>query len=145
MRLIWCCVLWLAAGCSEIPRDPEETLDRVRATGRFEVGLVATGGPRPEAESRFLRSIAAAADARPELHTGASEELLTMLEEGELDLVVGKFHHKTPWGKRVTFIPPLTGRKDAEAGMLVSAAARNGENAWIALVHGEADLLEGAL
>ena len=143
MRWLCCCLL-LAAGCSEIPKDPEETLQRVRATGRFEVGLVASGEPRADAERLFLRKLAGAAGARPELTTGASEELLTMLEEGQLDLVVGAFHVKTPWMKRVTFVPPLTARTDAEAGMIVSAATRNGENAWIALVHGEADVLEGA-
>ncbi|HEX8215750.1 MAG TPA: hypothetical protein VF582_09830, partial [Allosphingosinicella sp.] len=80
----------LCASCNEIPKDPDRTLDRVRAERQYKVGLIASGEPVGADRQRlFLSRVSAAAQARPELETGASEPLLAKLEEGELDLVVG--------------------------------------------------------
>ena len=75
-----------------------------------------------------------ATGARPALEAGAAEPLLTRLEEGGLDLVVGEFAEKSPWSTRVTFTDPIA----VEGPVMLAAAARNGENAWIGLVHREA-------
>lgn len=129
----------LLAGCGAIPRDPDGTLERVRAERRFRVGLIAApadvGGRRRDA---FLRAVGAAAGAAPAVETGASEPLLDRLEAGELDLVVGELTPKTPWAKRVTLLPALDEQVGRRGHSHLAAAARNGENAWIALLHREA-------
>lgn len=131
----------LAGACSMVPQDPDETLDRIREEGAFNVGVVARGSAASDAEMRFLAQVGEAASARPVVYTGAAETLLSKLEDGELDLVLGEFHSSTPWATRVTFVPPLT--KAGDDVIVVSAAAPNGENEWISLLHGKADLLGG--
>ncbi|TFI59656.1 hypothetical protein E2493_03290 [Sphingomonas parva] len=132
-----------ACACSGIPRDPEGTLERVRAERAFKVGVIARGAAVSAAELAFLRNVERATGARAAIETGSAENLLLRLEEGGLDLVVGPFGTRTPWITRVSFVPPPDKRKAGEGVLLPSAAARNGENGWIALLHGEADALGG--
>ena len=74
------------------------------------------------------------------------ERLLTALEEGELDLVVGEVEHASPWSKRVTLVkPPLATTQVKPAPELqMVAIARNGENGWIELLHHEAKAVAGS-
>lgn len=124
----------LAAGCDAIPSDPDGTLDRVRAERRFRVGLIATHAPPPDRASDLLRRLSRATGAKAALERGSAEALLTRLEEGELDLVLGEFAEKSPWAAQVTLTEPI----GPAGSTILAAAARNGENAWIALVHREA-------
>jgi hypothetical protein len=127
------------AGCGNLPRDPEGTLDRVRAEHRFAVGQVT--GARDGAGQAVVARVAQATGATPALTTGQLEPLLLQLEEGRLDLVVGgRFDRKTPWSTRVTLTKPLSAKDDAVREHL---AMRNGENAWITLVE-RAARAEGA-
>lgn len=128
--------LLLLFGCSDLPRDPDGTLDRVRATHRFRVGLVA-GAESPDAAMarRVLVAVAEAASARPTIESGSLEPLLMRLERGDLDLVVGgRFDEKTPWKTRVALGPALLVRSEAAGDTASHVIARNGENAWITLV-----------
>ena len=126
----------LLAACDPIPRDPERTLDRVRATRIIRVGEVA--GDAAGAWRPLLARVAAATGARPAWQRDSLEPLLLRLEAGELDLVVGGvFAKRTPWKSRVTLGPVL--RKDGEVGH--HAVARNGENAWVMLLEREARAL----
>lgn len=95
------CALLLTAACNAIPKDPEGTLERVRAERRFKVGLIASGHEPvdPDRRSAFLTGIARAAGARPSIEVGATEPLLAKLEGGALDLVIGAFEPKSPWAK----------------------------------------------
>lgn len=121
----------LAAACGPLPRDPENTLDRVRAERAFRVGLVA--GRAGSAGDRVVAAVARATGARPVAREGQLEPLLLALEAGRLDLVVGgRFDPDTPWATRVALGTPLD-RRDAD-GTQAFVAARNGENAWIILV-----------
>lgn len=131
----WLLPLLLAA-CGPIPRDPEGTLDRVRASHVIRVGVVAGG---TDAEWRpLLARIAAATGARPQAKAGGLEPLLLRLEEGELDLVVGgAFAEDTPWVSRVTLGPVL----HRQAKVAHHMVARNGENTWITLIEREARAL----
>lgn len=124
----------LAAGCGSIPSDPDGTLDRIRSQRVFRVGLIASPEPPPESARTLLRRLSRATGARARLEPGAAEALLTRLEEGGLDLVLGELAEKSPWAARVTLTEPLA----AGEGTILAAATRNGENAWIALVHREA-------
>lgn len=135
----------LVAACDSIPKDSEGTLDRIRAEGRFSVGIIASGQPAvgPARRRAMLRGVRAATDAEPVLEQGASESLLARLERGEIDLVVGELAPASPWGTRVTILPPLGEQVAADGHVHLVAAARNGENAWIALLHREARKVAG--
>ena len=125
-------ILLLLAACGQIPRDPEGTLDRVRASHLIRVGVVA--GDTAEHWQPLLGRVAAATGAKPRMEQGALEPLLLRLEQGELDLVVGgAFAEKSPWLPRVTLGPVI--RKEADVAHHV--VARNGENGWIMLIERE--------
>jgi ABC-type amino acid transport substrate-binding protein len=124
----------LLADCDSIPSDPHGTLDRVRAERAFRVGLVASDSEPPDGAVHFLRSLSRATGAKAVLERGPAETLLTRLEEGELDLVLGEFAEKSPWSTKVTLTEPIA----VNGPIVLAAAARNGENAWIAVVHREA-------
>lgn len=125
---------FMAAGCDAMPSDPDGTLERVRSERVFKVGLIASPAPPPEQAADLLRRLTRATAARPALEPGSAEALLTRLEEGELDLVLGEFAEKSPWSAKVTLTDPIA----THGPTILAAAARNGENGWIALVHREA-------
>lgn len=126
----------MIGGCDSIPADPDGTLERVRGERRFRVGLIASGErpAAPDGARALLERLSRATGARAAVEHGAAESLLTRLEEGGLDLVVGEFAEKSPWGAQVTLSEPI----GPGGPTILAAAARNGENAWIALVHREA-------
>ena len=130
----------LALGCSEIPKDPERTLERVRAQGVFKVGLIGSGQPPVGADrSRLLvERVGQRAKAEPQFENGASEPLLAKLEEGELDMVIGELAPTSPWAKAVTLLTPLGEQVSQDGHVHLVVALRNGENAWIGLVDREA-------
>lgn len=127
-------------GCGAFPRDPHGTLQRIQQERVFRVGVVApaeeTAGAGEAAE--LIKRVAARSGARPQMQVGEAEVLLHALEQGELDLVLGRFEKKTPWLALVTFSPPLRVEKKGKAVFQLAAAMRNGENGWIALVEREA-------
>jgi len=129
----------LAAACGPIPKDPDGTLDRVRSERSYRVGVIASGAPiGADRQNLFLAKVSKAAEARPTLRTGAAEPLLTMLEEGQLDLVIGPMAPHSPWSKQVTFLPPLAEQVTSDGHVHLLAIAKNGENEWISLLHPEA-------
>lgn len=129
--------LLLLAGCGDIPRDPQGTLDAVQRTGVIRVGEVAGAERRDkEAGHQILRRLSGKTGATPSIVIGTLEPLLLRLENGELDLVVaGRFDEKSPWATRVTLGPAYLKRGEAHGVVTASyVVARNGENAWITLV-----------
>ena len=77
------------AACRDIPKDTEGSLQQIRERKSFRVGLIAGSRDAEGRGGRLIQAMAAEAGAAPELTAGATEHLLTQLEEGELDLVVG--------------------------------------------------------
>ena len=145
-RLALCAALALA-GCDGLPKDPDGTLDRVKAQRSFRVGLIATGDVQIGAQRRnaFLRRVAAATGAAPSVKQGATEPLLLELQDGQLDLVVGILSPDSPWVGRVALLRPI-GETLAPQHLLLTPIARNGENRWIMLLEREAGAVaaEGA-
>ena len=126
----------LVGGCDAIPADADGTLERIRGERRFRVGLIASARP-PLAADRaraLLQGLSGATGARPAIEEGAGEAMLTRLEAGEIDLVLGEFSEQSPWAASVTVSEPIATR----GPIVLAAAARNGENAWISLVFREA-------
>lgn len=133
----------LLAACGEFPRDQRGTLERIRSYGVVRIGVIASAAPSPDADrlrDLVVRS-AQAAGGRPRISREAAEPLLLMLEQGEIDLVVGEFDRSTPWSRRVHLLPPLATETRGESQVETTAAARNGENGWIMLLEREAKAL----
>jgi len=130
----------LVAGCDAIPSDPDGTLDRVRGERLFRVGLIASHTPPPDGAGNLLQRLSRATGAKAAVERGPAEALLTRLEEGDLDLVLGEFAEQSPWAAQVTLSDPIL----ANGPIVLAAAARNGENAWIALIHREARAVASA-
>ncbi len=142
MKWLLACLCCLA-GCADLPRDAEGTLDRVTAERRIRVGVIAPGAEVAEPAIALLQQLEQSLQLRPELESGAAEPLLARVENGELDLVIGPFAPDTPWAKRVHLMP-LAERIDGGDHHLVLAAARNGENAWIARLEPAATAVRAA-
>lgn len=127
-------LLALAAGCAELPRDPERTSERIRESGTVLLGRIRGAPPSPEAQAALARA-AAQLDARVQATSGDGEELLDKLEKGELDLVYGEFAKSSPWAKHVHLGTPFGPREKVGKDERVPRFAfRHGENGWIMLV-----------
>ena len=106
------CVLAPIISCSNLPRDPKETLRRVQ-TQPMRVGLVehppwvirADGEPRG-AEVELVREFASALGTTPEWHWGGAQEQMEALEKYGLDLVIGGFTSRSTWKHYVGFTAP---------------------------------------
>lgn len=132
-------VLLLIGGCSGIPRDPDGTRDRVARTGSFAVGIIASGAAddRDGRPAAFLERVATRTGATARTHAGTAERLLSQLENGELDIVIGELSEESPWRERVTILPPLGAPIDGRPGVALTVAGRHGENAWLGLLFEE--------
>lgn len=95
------------AGCGlQVPTDPNGTLNRIqgsvlRAGASVDAGLVdvddsAVSGPLPDLVNAFADRY----DADVEWTVGSEESLVTALEKGSLDIVVGGITAETPWADR---------------------------------------------
>ncbi|HEY0546507.1 MAG TPA: transporter substrate-binding domain-containing protein [Pyrinomonadaceae bacterium] len=100
------------AGCSDLPRDPKETLRHAQG-GRLRVGLVEhspwvirTDGEPAGAEVELVRRFAAELGATPEWHWGGEQQHMEALRYYQLDLVIGGMTDETPWGKYVGLTSP---------------------------------------
>ena len=140
MKGLWSliCVTLSVTSCVDFPKDPNDTLLRTRSEGSFRVGVMTAPGSAAEGEiTSLLTEIGKEAGAAPELLRGEPELMLSQLEEGKLDLVVGWFDKKSPWMRRVTIGPPLKRKTRDRVEFHLAPAMRNGENAWISLVEAE--------
>ena len=100
--------LALTAGCG-IPRDPENSLERVRRTGILRAGITArepftTAGGGPEAD--VIAAFAQSLGAQVEWHPGSESTLFEALEKFELDVAIGGFTADHPWGPKLGFTRP---------------------------------------
>jgi ABC-type amino acid transport substrate-binding protein len=136
-------LLLVTAACSDLPKDADGTLDRVRSSHVLRVGLVPPPpGPLAAARGDYLARVAAATGARLAVREGASEALLLDLEQDRLDLVIAPTTPGTPWKTEVAVLKPLV-QTQAEGGdekerLLLTPIAKNGENAWVMLLEREA-------
>lgn len=127
------------AGCGvTIPTDPDGTLDRVAREQVVRAGAapnrdwVRVEGPdRPAGhEVRLVEEFAAGLGARVEWTVGTEEHLVTLLEEGDLDIAVGGFTDQNLWVDMAALTRPYAevtvgGTTEKHVMMLPL-----GENAW---------------
>ena len=127
------------AGCGNLPKDPEGTLDRIRREHVIRVGRVQGGSTTDAADwRRVLKRLEASTEAKPILQSGMLEPLLLDLEAGKLDAVVGgRFDEKTPWKTRVSLGRPIRMIETSTGKTASHIVVRNGENACIMMVQRE--------
>lgn len=128
-----------ATGCgTHFPADPEGTLDRVSG-GVLRVGVSPHGpfttvsGANPSgSEVALVEAYAESIAARVAWRTGGEEQLVTQLQHGHLDVVIGGLSDKTPWSDQAGLTRPYAETLDefGQTRKHVMATPRN-ENAFL--------------
>lgn len=135
------------AGCGiQIPSDPDGTLDRVtggtlRAGATHHPPHTDTSSAAPTGrEIDLVASFAESIDADVVWTVGSEEQLVGMLEEGELDLVVGGFSDRTPWAEQAALTRPYADapQPDGATRGLVMLTPM-GENAFLSALERHLD------
>lgn len=140
----------LLAGCgASIPADPDGTLDRVTGAD-LRVG-VSPSAPWTETDGAgdpsgtevvLVEEFAEHLGADVEWTEGGEADLVSALERGELDLVIGGFTDATPWTSKAAMTQPYAESTNEEGKTAKHVMlAPMGENAF--LVELERFLLEG--
>lgn len=135
-------VLLLAvSGCGlTIPTDPEGTLDRVRTDGVLRAGAapnpgwveVSRSGADPTGrEASLVQDFAQSLGADVEWTVATEEHLVTLLEEGDLDLAVGGFTDQNPWVSKAALTRPYVEEKARGTTEKHVMMVRFGENALL--------------
>lgn len=121
----------LLSACDVLPRDPAGTSNRIAQDRKFTVALADPSISEAPQVGKLIHEIERKTGARAQWRPGSGEAVLQQLDDGTLDLVIGRFTANSPWATDVAFGPPLatTGSKDAP--LILKAAMRNGENRWI--------------
>lgn len=142
----------LLCGCGvQIPADPYGTLDRVE-NGVVRVGATAnspwvhiseTSDPAGT-ESELMVKFAEQLGSEVEWTQGSEAELMSALDRGELDAVVGGFLDDTPWAETGAITRPYREIETADGVEKHVMVVRMGENGFLVAL--EAFLLaeEGA-
>ncbi|MFW2829767.1 hypothetical protein [Sphingomonas sp. ID0503] len=130
--LVFCLVLLSA--CDSLPRDPAGTSDRIARTRTFTVAAVDPSVRAAPEVGALLQAIARTTGARPAWREGTGETVLEALDQGKLDLAIGRFTKSSPWENQIALAPPLATSRTDDAQLELRAAARNGENRWIMTV-----------
>ena len=110
--LVAAAVLLTGCGTSllpdDFPADPDGTLDRIRADGVVRVGAsprpgwVEVGDDAPTGrEPELVEAFAESLGADVEWTVTGEEELVRLLEDGEIDLAVGGFTADNLWVSKV--------------------------------------------
>jgi len=138
------------AGCGiSVPADPDGTLQDVSG-GELRVGVSADEGLADTSTDTpsgslidLVDGFAESIDAEIEWTVGSEETLVTMLEEGDLDLVVGGLTDQTPWADRVGVTRGYTDIEGADDRAIVMFVPL-GENAFLSELEGFLDAEVGA-
>ena len=124
-------------GCGiTLPVDPDGTLQSVtggelRVGVSADEGLVDASGATPSGPlTDLVDGFAASLDAEVDWTVGSEETLVVMLEEGDLDLMVGGLTDQTPWADRVGVTRGYEGVDGAEDRAIVMFVPL-GENAFL--------------
>jgi polar amino acid transport system substrate-binding protein len=105
-------VLAVTCAACDLPRDSDGTLNRIRG-GTMRVGVVVdtpwttdSAGAAGGIEGAMVQSLARDLGAQVHWVHGQPEQLLTALQQRELDLVIGGLSASSPWSAQVAFTRP---------------------------------------
>ena len=133
----------LLAGCGSVvpddfPADPGGTLDRVRDAGVLRVGasprpgwVEVADGPPTGHEPRLVSGFADHLGAEVEWTVAGEEELVRLLEDGEIDVAVGGFTEDNAWAAEVGLTRPYPEVEVAGATEAHVMMVPMGENALL--------------
>ncbi len=124
-------VLGLAA-CTDIPRDPNQTTERVLQSQEFRVGIVS--GSDIDRSQAIVDRLQALTGAKATMTEGEASLLIEKLEQGRIDLLIGSFAKNSPLKTSVTLSAPMGNSKVPADKAVIRAAMQPGENRWIMLV-----------
>lgn len=119
------------AACSDVPRDPDATLDKIETRHEFRVGIA---GTLPPEALRLISTIERRTHATARISDGALEPMLAGIDEGSLDLVIAPFRKDSPLAAPNALSPPVRTIGSGKTATEWRAAMKNGENRWIMLV-----------
>ncbi|AKQ44940.1 hypothetical protein TH63_03750 [Rufibacter radiotolerans] len=104
--------LWGLSSCDKIPKDPEDSLEKVSG-GTLDVGYsenppwVVKGAQEPTGlEPEMIKAFAKTIKAKVQWHPGTEQQLLEALEKKELHLVVAGLTDDSPWKSKISFTRP---------------------------------------
>ena len=120
------------AACADIPRDPNQTADRVLQSQKLDVGVVS--GSDSDESRIIIDRLESLTGAKATIAEGEASLLVDRLEQGRLDLLIGSFAKNSPLKTSVTFSVPVGNRKVPANKPVIRAAMHPGENRWIMLV-----------
>ena len=130
----WYWVLWvLVMGCESYPRDPDNTLEKIR-NGKLVVGytenppwVVKTAGEPTGIEAELVKDFARSLHAQVVWQNDSEQDLFEKLEKKKLHLVIGGLTDKNSWKSKISFTKPfLKGEKHNYV-----MATLKGENAFV--------------
>ncbi|MBZ9650025.1 hypothetical protein K9B33_21045 [Sphingobium sp. 3R8] len=124
----------LLGACDALPRDPANTSDRIARSHSFTVALTDSSVRAAPEVDRLIREIERRTKARAQWRIGSGELVLQQLDDGTLDLAIGRFTAESPWATDVAFAPALSTTGSKDSPIELKAAMRNGENRWIMTV-----------
>lgn len=102
------------AGCDRYPRDPSGSLEHVMQRGVLRVGALSAepwvtqseGDELTGAEGRLIQQFAEELGVQVETHWHGEEDLFQMLDNHDLDLIVGGMSQRNPWSAHASFTFP---------------------------------------
>ena len=110
--ILWCFTV-ATIGCSNLPRDPEHTTERVKHDRQIRVGLtehppwvIRTTGEPAGAEVELVRQFASRMGAAPVWIWGSEAQHMPALKRFELDLVIAGLDASTPWSRDIGVTKP---------------------------------------
>jgi hypothetical protein len=128
-NLILICLL--PAACA-LPRDPDDTSDRIAATHELRVGVTDSGSwsdahsAEPAGiEPELVRQFASRNGAHVLWTKGSETTLAQSLKNHELDLAIGGFDSKTPWKSIAGVSQPFAVTEDKKKHVFLTVPGEN--------------------
>ncbi len=133
MKHLLLLIPFLSMGCSNFPKDPEQTLTQVQGH-TLKVGIthhppftIVSGNSPAGTEVELVKILAEQLQADIEWVNSSEEALFKKLEKFEIDLVIGGITSKSPWKKHAGFTRPY--QREGKEQYVFAVAP--GENAFL--------------
>jgi ABC-type amino acid transport substrate-binding protein len=130
-------VLAFGLGACDLPRDPNGTTEKVR-DGELVVGIVEgsryaslAGGTPVGEEVALVQAIARSFDAQLRWTAGTAAQIMTLLEQGRIDLAIGGIPVSGAWSSHFAPTAPVGSMPLGDETTERVFAVPMGENRWL--------------